>query len=132
MIYATEITTNPSNPTHDNIFHRNYQNEYYKHPKAPRPIYMRVNTYVQEINFSIPKIAHRKVHKVPFWKYSVPTIITTLSKLPKNQSNSNEYKSALNNIHSSFLNFTQIYTYGSKSISRCGCSMVTPKGKCQY
>ena len=72
---------------------------------------MRVNTYLQEISFTFPKIAHRKVHNFPLWKYSVSTIITTLCELPRKQSNSNEYKSLLNNILNSLPNYTQIYMY---------------------
>ena len=110
LIYATAIASTPSNPTHENIFQGNYQHKYYKHEKASRPFYMKVNTYLQEINFTFPKIAYRKVRNFPFWKYSVPTIITTLCELPKKQSNSNEYKSVLTNILNSLPNYTQIYT----------------------
>ena len=132
LIYASSIASTPSNPAYANIFLGKFQDLYMDHPRAVLPLYIRVKSYLQEINLELPLIAKRRCHDFPFWDFSAPTIIIEMCKLPKNQTSSNSYKNGLNAILASFPNYTHIYTDGSKSKTGCGCSVITPNEELQF
>ena len=76
LIYASAIASTPSNPAYANIFLGKFQDLYMDHPRAVDPLYIRVKSKLQEINFELPLIARRRFHYFPFWDFSAPTIIT--------------------------------------------------------
>ena len=65
----------------------------------------------------------------PPWKLNNPTINLTLSKLQKNDTIPSVYKTHLNKLLEQYVNFTQIYTDGSKSEEKVAAAAVANKGK---
>ena len=79
----------------------------------------------------MPAVVPRRLYNFPYWEFSLPTTITDLQKLPRNQTTSMEYRAALDGPLNNYSNYIPIYTDGSKSTNGCGFAMVTPDKQSQ-
>lgn len=123
--YMLKTATNPNIPIYERLFSQKYADKYQKKTRTPKPIDLRIQKYLQEINFEVPKIAQIKPFQTPPWTIKKPQIINHQTSSSKEDTNT----TLLQNIHientNKYPDHIKIYTDGSKSKNGTGCAMIT-------
>ena len=122
--YYCKLKSLPTNPAHDCIFYPKQKSLFDQKEKIIKPFGLRMKHILEKTDISLTSI-HDTIHlSSPPWLLKQPVIILDLNKLPKNKTHPLIYQEKLNNIQEIYPNYQHIYTDGSKSNFRTGCSEI--------
>lgn len=132
LITASKIASTPTNPAYKNIFEGKYQQKYNESPNYPQPFYHRITQDLASINSTLPQISYYRPHFIPPWQIVLPQINLELQKLSKKNTEPILYRTKFEELKSKFLDYTHIYTDGSKTKTGAGCSVHTSEINLQF
>ena len=124
--YAVKVAANKSNPARNIIFKPKYTDSYEQKPKQIKPLGLRLNSSMSEIDFHLDNVKENSVPQTPPWTLNTPTILfDMLSASKKSETNPEIFKSKYNEIRTTYNNHFPIYTDGSKDDKKVGCAVVS-------
>jgi len=124
VLYALKIRSNPNNPTYDLIFNPQYTQIFERKTKAIPTFGIRVEHQLSGMTINLSTIAINRMSKVPPWIVKLPKVIFAMQVNKKSSINPELHKQYFNELLGQYLNFTHIYTDGSKEGPHVAAAMV--------
>ncbi|XP_053999874.1 uncharacterized protein LOC128887700 [Hylaeus anthracinus] len=110
-----------------NTFSKRSNEKYLQHCNYPKPFYCRIYNIEQKLDIQFSNTDCRRLPKIPPW--TIPPIETdiTLNAYAKYDTHRDIFISLTNELLNRYMDFTHIYTDGSKNVSSTGYAVVTPQ-----
>ena len=105
-------------------FPPNYVDLHEQKPKAIKSFGIRISPLLESANIKLQNIEKYFTPKIPAWCMKQPEILFDLHSGKKFESNPHILKDDFRKLQSSYKNYKQIYTDGSKEDSKVGCVLL--------
>lgn len=120
--YVLKLKSNKDNPTYKCIFHPLYKDLYEIKPKAIRPLGLRIENSLQDLQVDLNLIHPFEIPSIPPWSFHQPNVDFSLHEYYKQDTIPLQFQSEFNNIKLSFPDYYYIYTDGSKISEKVACA----------
>ena len=123
--YVTKLAANPRNSAYDSIFNPRYERFYNNKPTAIKPLGLRIQPLLEEVNINIKNVQHFSFLSKEPWTLNSSKIVLDLHK-KKSEVESHIFKNEFLEIKSNYKHYLSIYTDGSKQDEKVACSVISP------
>ena len=121
--YVNKLAANPRNSAYDCIFNPKYERFYNNKPTAIKPLGLRIQPLLEEVNINDKNIQPFSFPSKEPWTLNPPKIILDLHKniKKKTEVESHIFKNEFLEIKSNYKHYLSIYTDGSKQDEKVAC-----------
>jgi len=124
MQYFVKLSSCPNNPAYNCIFNPYYKPLFDQKERVIKPFGLRIGSLVSDTSIDLDHVHESTFPKITPWTIRQPIVIFLLSDLQKSNTDPNLYMERFRCVRENFVGYENIYTDGSKSGFKCGCSAV--------
>ena len=122
--YCVKLMSNEVNPAYSAVFQSDIVATYEAKERAIKPLGLRIERHLDEVDFHTHVIAPYTVMKTPPWKLIVPTVCFDLCKYRKSETDPTLYRLHYSELLESFMDYTHIFTNGSKDGDKTAAAFI--------
>jgi ribonuclease HI len=123
--YSIKLSAFTNNPTFDCVFNPKLSNLYGNKPNEVASFGLRMMPLLEEIGFDLQNTIEFQYSDIPPWKHRLPRINLDISKSKKSETSPDKYLSHFFEIRERYLDYTEVYTDGSKTDTSVAAAAVS-------